>query len=252
MSLQMDLVTKVKPGTVSTNFEEFKELVRKEMEDNFKTIVVTEDQLQSAKDARATLNKAKAALKDAVKSMQAENDEPLKTAKSQAKELEAILDDAISTLDSQIKTIENRQREQNMDKAMNVLASKLDRLSQDQNKFAVECMSWLQNPKWANKGTSFQSIMKECDEKVALIQQAWDLLEGDFRPQMLENFKQYGDLAKAQLYGKELERQRKAYLVFEPSAIGQSLHTDPELGIPQVIDSFPKFMSTHIRSMPTQ
>lgn len=211
MALEMELVTKVEPGSVTTNFEDFKEALRIEMETKYKSIVVSEESIKEARDARAVLNKAKEGLKDAVRSMKAQNAEPLKMAETQAKELEALIDDAINTLDGQIKRIEDAQRKQRTDSAIQILAQKLERLPMEVNEFAAGCMDWLINPKWGNATCRFIEINKDCDEKVERIQNAWDLLQGEYRPQMLAQFQKTGDLAKAQLYGMELSRQKEAF-----------------------------------------
>lgn len=211
MALEMNLLATVKPGQVTTNFDQFKDLVRKELEENYKSIVVSEESLKEAKAARASLNKAKESLKETMRSATAQNDEPLKVARVQAKELEAILDDAILTLDRQIKDIENKQREQRIQKAENVLASTMSRLETDEMiAFAAEC-DWIRQKSWGNATTSFLQIKSDCDKAKALIEQAFALLEGDFRPQMLAEFKRTGDLTGAQMLGRKLQKERDDY-----------------------------------------
>lgn len=224
MGLEMVLKAQVHPGSVSTNFAEFKELVRKELEENYKTIVVSEEHLKNAKDARATLNKAKESLKQTMRSAQLENDEPLKIAKQQAKELEALLDDAINTLDVQIKEIEGKRRQERKDRVVAILATKVDNLPDELIDFATGCMGWMVNPKWENSSYSFASIMADCDEAVQKLQQAWELLQGDYRPQMLAEFQRTGDLAKAQLLGLQLAKEAKA---FTPPPIPETAKTIP-------------------------
>ena len=209
--MELNLVTKVTPGQVTTNFETFKAMVEKEMKEKYKSIVVTDEHLQEARTARATLNKAKESLKQTVRSMKAENEKPMETALNQAKELERILDDAIQTLDSQIKQIEQTQRSKRRDNALNMLSNKIDKLKPELITFAADCMGWLVNERWGLTGISFTELDTEINEKVERIKNAWQLLQGDYRPQMLAEFQKTGDLAKAQLYGKELERQREAF-----------------------------------------
>ena len=194
MALEMNLLATVKPGQVSTNFDQFKDLVKKELEENYKSIVVSEE-----------------GLKETMRSATAQNDEPLKVARAQAKELEALLDDAILTLDRQIKNIENKQREQRIQKAENVLASTMSRLETDEMiAFAAGC-DWIRQKSWGNATTSFLQIKRDCDNAKALIEQAFALLEGDFRPQMLAEFKRTGDLTGAQMLGRKLQKERDDY-----------------------------------------
>ena len=222
MALEMELVTKVEPGSVTTNFEDFKEALKKEMETKYKSMAVTEESLVEARKARAVLNKAKEGLKDAVRSMKTQNAEPLKIAENQAKELEALIDDAINTLDLQIKGIEEGQKKERTESAIKVLAQKLERLPMDINEFAAGCMDWLINPKWANATCRFIEINKDCDEKVERIQNAWNLLQGKYRPQMLAKFQKDGDLAKAQLYGIELSKQEEMFSLPQKESIPNS------------------------------
>lgn len=210
MGLEMQLMATVKPGTVSTNFEQFKEEVRRELEENYKTIVVTEEQLENARKARAKLNKAKDALKATMRSAQTENDEPLKVAKAQAKELEALLDDAILTLDTQIKTIEEKQRSERMRKATNLLATKIENKKDDRlSELCGGCLGWMVNPKWANAGCSFTQVNSDCDEAIERCRNALELLQGPYRTQMLAEFQKTGDLAKAQLLGVQMAKDEE-------------------------------------------
>ena len=207
MGIEMQLMATVKPGTVSTNFEQFKEEVRRELEENYKTIVVSEEQIENARKARAKLNKAKDALKATMRSAQVENDEPLKVAKQQAKELEELLDDAIQTLDTQIKTIEERQRSERMRKATNLLATKIENKQDDKlSELCSGCLGWMVNPKWANAGCSFTQVSNDCDEAIDKCRNALELLQGPYRTQMLAEFQKTGDLAKAQLLGMQMTK----------------------------------------------
>lgn len=227
MGIEMTLLATVKPGTVQTNFAQFKDLLKKEMEENYKSIVVTDEGLQFARDARATLNKAKTQLKSTVSAAKKSNEEPLKVAIEQSKELEAILDDAISTLDEQIKKIETARRQKKMDNALKVLAQKVDRLEPELIKYASECMGWLENPKWGLTGITLSELSAEIDEKINRIKQAWELFQGDFRQDMLDEFSRSGDLGKAQLLGlqkqkdfEEAERRKAERLAKEAAEAG--------------------------------
>ena len=208
MGLEFALLATVKPGSVSTNFEQFKEILQKEMDENYKNIVVTDEALQSARAARATLNKAKAQLKSTVTAAKKENQAPLEKALEQAKELEAIIDDAINTLDVQIKEIETARREKRMTSALKILNQKLDRLEDPEvRRIAEACRNWLVNPSWGLSTCTFTELNNECDEKIKKIVQANELFQGDFRDKMLESFYADGDIGKAQLLGNRLQKE---------------------------------------------
>lgn len=212
MALSMELTTQVKPGTVSCNFAEFKASLQKELDENYKSIVVTEDGLKFARDERATLNKVKQGLAAAVKSIKEQNNLTIESALAQAKELDAMLDEAIDKIGSQIKAIEAKQREGRMKGAMDILAQKIERTNDDQLiAFAAGC-EWLQNPKWANSDCTFKQVNDDCAERVSRIKQALELLsDGEYAPQMLSHFQKTGDLAASQLLGKKMAKEQDLF-----------------------------------------
>lgn len=206
----IELMVRVKPGEVTTTFQEFKAMVKKELDEKYSNIEVSEERLKDAKDARARLNKAKASLKETMKSAQIENDEPLRIPKEQAKELEELLNSAINTLDTQIKEIEERQRSQKMDEARGIFMQVIAAAPAEVQEFAVTC-DWIVKPEWGNKSYSTARIKKDCETVSEEISHALDLFQGEFRPQMLEDYRKNGNLAKAQLFGAQLQRQKEAY-----------------------------------------
>ena len=206
----MELSVFVKPGTVTNNFAEFKEAVRKELDLKYSQIEVSEERLQDAKKARARLNAAKATLKETMRSAQRENDEPLVLAKQQAKELEELLDGYIRTLDQQIKEIEAAQREERLHRASEIFVEILSGYSEEVQELAVQC-EWVRNEKWGNATYSQLQVKKDCKEICDEIQTALQTFEGEFRPQMLADYIKNGNLAAAILFGTNLKRQKEAY-----------------------------------------
>ena len=210
MDESLSLSVIVKPGTVTDNFEQFKESLRMELESKYSTIEVSEEHLKEAKDFRAKLNKAKDQLKATMRSAQAENDQPLVVPKQQAKELEQILLEYISTIDHQIKEIEEKQRKLKMDEATAIMAAAFADASEEVCEIAVKC-EWIKKPEWGNKTYSPGRIAKDSREAREQIEHALELFTGDFRPQMLADFIKYGNLAKSQLFGAQLQKQKEAY-----------------------------------------
>ena len=210
MDESLSLSVIVKPGTVTDNFEQFKESLRMELESKYSTIEVSEEHLKEAKDFRAKLNKAKDQLKATMRSAQAENDQPLVVPKQQAKELEQILLEYISTIDHQIKEIEEKQRKLKMDEATAILASVFSDASEEVCEIAVKC-EWIKKPEWGNKTYSAGRIAKDSREAREEIEHALELFQGEFRAQMLADYIKYGNLAKSQLFGAQLQRQKEAY-----------------------------------------
>ena len=207
---EMSLQVVVNPGTAITNFNEFKEQLRAELDAKYSTIEVSEEHLKEAKDARARLNRAKTSLKEAMKSAQLQNDEPLIVPKQQAKELDDLLGEYIVKLDKQIKEIEEKQRKLKMDEATAIMAAAFADASEEVCEIAVKC-EWIKKPEWGNKTYSPGRIAKDSREAREQIEHALELFTGDFRPQMLADFIKYGNLAKSQLFGAQLQKQKEAY-----------------------------------------
>ena len=206
----MELQLIVNPGTAVSNFEDFKAAVAKELEEKYMHMEVSDESLKEARAARARLNAAKDSLKAAMRSAQLQNDEPLEIPKKQAKELEQLLSQAINTLDVQIKEIEAGRREQRMITAKGIMAEIIASFPEAVQEIAVQC-NWLVKDTWGNANTSAAQIKRDVTQACQDIQTALMTFNGDFRPQMLDDFIEYGNVSKALLFGQKLQRQKDAY-----------------------------------------
>lgn len=225
----VSLSVQVKPGSMTTNFEKFKAAVAKELEENYKSVVVTDEHLQDAKKLRAKLSAARRDLKDTMRSAQEQNDEPLKVARQQAKELEALFDDAIRTLDDQIHEIEQRQRSEILEQNISFHKALLDQVETNREEikaFAAGC-KWIVKLEWQNKTYTQAKVRKDTWDAVQKINQALQLLTGEFRPQMLAQFKETGDLGEAQLLGTKLAKQKADYEASEAAKAGKPAPAEP-------------------------
>ena len=209
-SNEMSLSVIVNPGTVIDNFNEFKTLIKQQLDEKYSTIEVSEERLKDAKEARAKLNKAKASLKEAMRSAQAQNDEPLVVPKQQAKELEQLIDSYIVQLDSQIKEIEAAQREECLRKAGEIFLETVATYPPEVQEIAVQC-KWTVNEKWANATYSQLQVKKDCKAYCDDIEKALQSFEGEFRPQMLADYIKNGNLSNSLLFGIQLRKQKEAY-----------------------------------------
>ena len=199
--LELEIV--VKPGTVTQNFDAFKEMVRNELETKYKNIEVSEESLKEAKSARARLNKAKQSLKDAMRSAQLENDRPLVVPKAQAKELEYLLDEAIETLDSQIKRIEEDRKSAKLDECAKRYFEAFKDATAEVKEIADRC-AWIRKKEWVNVTYPLSNVEADCKKARKRIESALKLLKGDFAPQMLEHFILNGSVTEAQEEGQRL------------------------------------------------
>ena len=144
---------------------------------------------------------------ESMRSAQRQNDEPLQVPKAQAKELEALLNDAIVILDTQIKRIEDKRREDKRGKAMGIYREVFEGVSADVREFANRC-EWIIKDEWTNATYSLSKVKDDCESALNEILSALQLLTGEYAEQMLDDFRQYGSIAKAQLEGQRLARAK--------------------------------------------
>ena len=204
----LELQIFVNPGTVTENFEEFKRMVSHELETKYKNIEVSEESIKEAREARARLNKTKTALEEMFRSAKRQNEKPLEISKKRAEELKALLDDAINTIDIQIKQIEQRRRDEKYIKALEIYKEVFSDVPADVRQFADRC-SWICKAEWANSTYSDKKVREDCSKAKDEILSALQVLTGEFAPQMLQDFIQFGSLAKAQIEGGRLQKAKE-------------------------------------------
>lgn len=96
---------------IECNYEELKEGL-KELVAPYKNMIVSEDEISSAKADRAKLNKAAKSIADYRKSVKAVVMKPYEAFKEKCDVLESICKDASNNLDSQIKGFDNMKKQQ--------------------------------------------------------------------------------------------------------------------------------------------
>lgn len=207
---ELSLSVIVEPGKVTGNFEQFKAMIRKELDEKYSTIEVSEERLKDARAARARLNAAKESLKKAMRSAQLQNDEPLVVPRQQAQELDDLLSEYIERLDTQIKDIEEAQRAERMRKASETFIQILATYPPEVQEIAVQC-KWITNPKWSNSTYSALQVRKDCTTALDGVADALQAFEGEFRAQMIADYIKNGNLAGAMLFGANLRKQKEAY-----------------------------------------
>jgi len=188
-------------------------MVSLELETKYKNIDVSEESLKEAREARARLNRTKTALEEMVRSAKRQNDKPLEIPKQRAEELKALLDDAIQTIDVQIKQIEQKRRDEKFLSALEIYKEVFSDASPDVRQFADRC-SWICKAEWGNATYSDKKVREDCTKAKDEILSALQVLSGEFAPQMLDDFMQYGSLAKAQIEGGRLQRVKEEQMEF--------------------------------------
>ena len=98
------------PSTITIdNYDKLKQAVAQQAE-KFKGLIVTEDTFQSAKSARAELNRFNKAIDDRRKEIKREYNQPLKAFEKDVKTLTNLVSVSIDPIDAGIKDLEQRQQ----------------------------------------------------------------------------------------------------------------------------------------------
>jgi len=209
MALNMELSTEVRVGNLVTNFEEYKQALKDEMDSRFNHLVVTDESLRECKDMLARLRKVEKQIREQYKSAKDEYCKPLELPKKQADELVEIVTQSIMHLDRQVKEIEEAQRAGRREAAMEVFAKECDTggYSDEVVRFATGCLHWIVREQWANKTYTDARIREDSREALENIRTALSLFQGEFRAQMLARFRESGSVAQAAEYGTRLKAE---------------------------------------------
>lgn len=148
------------PESVAFNYEELKTaLIEKAA--MYETVVYTDDQVKTAKEDRANLNRLKKALNDERIRQEREYMQPFAAFKAQINEIIAIIDKPIAAIDMQVKEFEERQKE-----------AKFAQIEAYWNSCELPVpVKFLQimDSKWLNASVSMKSIQEAIDAKVEQI-----------------------------------------------------------------------------------
>ena len=203
-------------GVVVTNFNDLIPAVESRMA-TYKTLKATPENLQSIYDMRANLRKVKTALKDEWKKAKEAFDKPLIDHEAAYKKLLSIVDDAIESLDAQYNSVDlTLKKERYNERAKIVEEGIRAKLTPDELAFYKTCdPEWTCNIRWQNKDYKQKEIDGDIARIVTGVQNAWSMLEGDYRAQMLEVFAKTGDLGQAMSEGKKLREQAERFREIE-------------------------------------
>lgn len=133
------------------NYEELKTAITEKVK-LYETVVYTEDQVKTAKEDRANMNRLKKALNDERIRQEREYNKPFSAFKAQINEIIAIIDKPIAAIDMQIKEFEEQQKE-----------AKFAQIEEFWNSCELPApVKFLQilDPKWLNASVSMKSIQE--------------------------------------------------------------------------------------------
>lgn len=153
--IKQESLAVVQNTVIEANFDEVKAALT-EMVAPYKSLIVSEDGIASAKNDRARIRKVASRVDEMRKVVKKAYSEPLAVFEARCKELVAICNEGSDNLDVQIKNFEQKEANEKITS----LRAEYDAYSGDE---AKECLPWerLMNPKWSNKGYSVEDATQE-------------------------------------------------------------------------------------------
>ena len=153
--IKQESLAVVQNTVIEANFDEVKAALT-EMVAPYKSLIVSEDGIASAKNDRARIRKVASRVDEMRKVVKKAYSEPLSVFEARCKELVAICNEGSDNLDVQIKNFEQREA----DEKIASLKADYDAYANDEIK---EYLTWdrLFNPKWANKGYRAEDAKQE-------------------------------------------------------------------------------------------
>ena len=200
MELKVNEITL--PEAISFNYEELKaELTAKISK--YETMVYTEDQIKTAKEDRASLNKLKKALNDERIRREREYMQPFNVFKAQINEIIGIIDKPVALIDGQVKEFEEIKKKEKAE----MIALIFDSTAHPE---------WLKieqifNQKWLNASTTQKAITEEIDFIISTVNNCIATLQilPEFSFEAIEVYKTTLDINRALEEGKRLAEIQK-------------------------------------------
>lgn len=178
MSLNLE-VTKKNIGEISINFDELK----KELEQSlfkYKDILVTEENLASAKKDKAMLNKVSKAINDRKIELKREFLAPYEVIENQIKELIGMISEVSTAIDLQVKVFEENDKNKKKEEIQKMWDNIIS-----QHPLPFLTLDACFKDKWLNKTVTLANIMSEMEEFIQKISQELKLLEEMFKGEEL-------------------------------------------------------------------
>ncbi len=214
----------VLPKVIEFNHEELKKfLVEKTAAYN--SLVVTEDNIKSAKEDKAKLNKFKTAIENERKRIKKQCLQPYEEFERKCKEIVALIDKPIISIDTQIKAFDDEEKERKY--------KALQQYFDDNAKELLEIITLEQiiNPKWANKGERLLDLTQEIYDKLDKIRQDLKVigdLKSPYELQMKDIYLKTFDVSKALAEQSRLEEQDKKLAEIKKKQEAESIQHQPK------------------------
>lgn len=190
------------PAEIS-NLEELRQCLTPKLE-FYKSLVVTEDSIKSAKSDKADLNKLKKAVDERRKEIKKAYLEPYQKIEEECKYIIDMIDEPIKAIDRQIRAFDDKEKD---DRKMKLKTAF----------YKMPHHSWLDfedvlPEKWANKTEKTEKIISEIQSAVDRINAEYDEITEMYTNSPLltaiqERYRTSGNKAEALAYAVTLERE---------------------------------------------
>lgn len=195
----------VLPKVIEFNHEELKKfLVEKTAAYN--SLVVTEDNIKSAKEDKAKLNKFRTAIEDERKRIKKQCLQPYEEFERKCKEIVALIDKPIISIDTQIKAFDDIEKENKYKALQQYFNDNAKELAD------VVTLEQIVNPKWANKTEKLMDLTQQIYDRLDKIRQDLKVigdLKSPYELQMKDIYLKTFDVSKALAEQSRLEEQDK-------------------------------------------
>lgn len=192
------------PAEIS-NLEELRQWLIPKLE-FYKSLVVTEDGIKSAKAEKASLNKLKKVIDDKRKDIKKAYLEPYQIIEEECRKLIEMIDEPIKAIDSQIKAFDDME--------LQAKQSKLENHFNAENTLDFIAFDDVVNPKWRNRTEKTENLKSDMSEKIFKIKSDFDYLKNMYLDSglwtaILRKFQETKSRELTISYAVELERSER-------------------------------------------
>jgi len=225
MDFQIKTDLSVLPKVIEFNHEELKKFLI-EKTSKYNSLVVTEDNIKSAKEDKAKLNKFKTAIEDERKRIKKQCLQPYEEFERKCKEIVALIDEPIISIDTQIKAFDDEEKERKYKALQQYFDDNAKEL------LGIITLEQIINPKWANKGERLLDLTQEIYDKLDKIRQDLKVigdLKSPYESQMKDIYLKTFDVSKALAEQSRLEEQDRKLAEIKKKQEAESIQQQPQV-----------------------
>lgn len=216
---QMEIVTSTDlsliPQVIEWNHEELKAELKSQLE-VYKNLVVSADDIRSAKSDRANLNKLKTAVEEYRKDVKRRCLETYNSLEVKCKELVGIINEPIDAIDKQIKAFEEKEKNSKYEALKIFFESKAGDMKE------IIVFEKILDPKWANKTNGLEALKGSIEDNIDRIREELNFLKTEYADvpyktaiieEYMQEYKKSNALVVAatlKFRAEQLEKEKKA------------------------------------------